>query len=402
MQLLPVTWRWVVLSTAVAPSLYYLLVIIVARSYFRRHDAAPRDFTPPVSVLKPVHGWEPEAYENFASFCRQDYPEYEILFAVASEEDPATPEIRRIIADFRHLPIRLVVGAGKLGSNDKVNKLCAMARAARHNLLVLSDADIRVGPGYLRSVAAPFRDANVGAVTSMFTGIPLHSFWPELEAIAISSDFMPAVLVARQLEGVRFALGATIGIRRECLEEMGGFEALVDEAADDYVLGSQTAAHGHRVEMVDAAVKTWCCLQNLPDFFMQRLRWAIMARQSRPLGYLGLAFTQGLPWTILAAAVSPTRTIAASYVAAYLVLRMAVVWDMGVRGLHDDLLKRRWWLVPLWDAFAFVLWLISLAWNRVRWRGVTYRVSKRHLTRVGPPPVLEKAGGEKHACHGVH
>ena len=126
-----------------------------------------------------------------------------------------------------------------------------LARAARHNLLVLSDADIRVGPGYLRSVAAPFRDAQVGAVTSMFTGIPVRSLWPELEAIYLSTDFMPAVLMARQLEGVRFALGATVAIRRECLAEIGGFEALADEAADDYELGCRTAARGHRVELVD-------------------------------------------------------------------------------------------------------------------------------------------------------
>lgn len=380
------SWRWVILGTAVAPSLYYLLVIIAERRFFRERDAAPRDFTPPVSILKPVHGLDPEAYENFASFCRQDYPQYEILFAVTSERDPAAPEIRRLIADFPHLPIRLMVTTEKFGSNDKVNKLCTLARAARHNLLILSDADIRVGPGYLRSVAEPFRHANVGAVTSMFTGIARPAFWPELEALSISADFMPAVLVARQLEGVRFALGATIGIRRECLEEMGGFEALADEAADDYELGSRTAAHGHRVALVDATVKTWCCLRTLPEFFVQRLRWAIMARQSRPLGYLGLTFTQGLPWTVLAALAAPTRLLAGGYVAAYLILRLAVVGDMGIRGLHDDLLKRRWWLVPLWDAFAFVLWLISLVWNRVRWRGVVYRVAGGRLIRVGPAP----------------
>ena len=207
------TWfRWAILGAAILPSLSYLLIIFAARSFFRRHSRAPRDFTPPVSVLKPVHGLDPEAYENFASFCRQDYPEYEVLFAVTNEQDPATPVIRKLIADFPALPIRLVVAPEKIGSNDKVNKLCAMARAARHNLLVLSDADIRVGPGYLRSVAAPFRDAKVGAVTSIFTGLPVRSLWPELEAVYLSTDFMPSVLMARQLEGVHFALGATVAI----------------------------------------------------------------------------------------------------------------------------------------------------------------------------------------------
>ena len=376
--------RWGILGAAILPSFSYLFIIFAARRFFRRHNAAPRDFTPPLSVLKPVHGLEPEAYENFASFCRQDYPEYEVLFAVTNEEDAATPVIRKLIADFPALSIRLVVGSKKIGSNDKVNKLCGLAHAARHSLLVLSDADIRVGPGYLRSTAAPFRGAQVGAVTSMFTGIPRPSLWPELEAIYLSTDFMPAVLMARQLEGVRFALGATIGIRRECLAEIGGFEVLADEAADDHELGRRTATRGHRVELVDATVKTWCCLQSLHEFFIQRLRWAIMARQARPLGYVGLVFTQGLPWTVLALILAPTRLLAGSFVAAYLILRMGAVWTMGVWGLHDDLLKRRWWLVPLWDAFAFVLWLNSLFWSRVHWRGVEYRVSGGRLIPVAP------------------
>ncbi|MGA3327587.1 MAG: bacteriohopanetetrol glucosamine biosynthesis glycosyltransferase HpnI [Terriglobia bacterium] len=378
--------RWAILGAAISPLLSYVFVIFAARSFFRRHNAAPRDFTPPLSVLKPVHGLDPEAYENFASFCLQDYPEYEVLFAVASEQDAATPVIRKLIADFPALPIHLVVTTEKIGSNDKVNKLCALARAAMHNFLALSDADIRVGPGYLRSVAAPFRDAQVGAVTSMFTGIPLRSLWPELEAISISTDFMPAVLMARALEGVRFALGATAAIRRECLAEIGGFEALADEAADDHELGCRTAARGHRVELVDGSVKTWCCLQSWREFYIQRLRWAIMARQARPLGYVGFIFAQGFPWTVLAALLAPTALLAGSFVAAYLILRLAAVWTMCVWGLHDELLKRRWWLVPLWDACAFVLWLNSLFWSRVRWRGVQYRVAGGRLIPVASHP----------------
>jgi len=374
--------RWVILGAAILPSLLYLFAIFAARSFFRRQNSAPRDFTPPVSVLKPVGGLEPEAYENFASFCLQDYPEFEVLFGITDPQDAAIPAIRKLIADFPALPIRLVVTPEKIGSNDKVNKLCGLARVARYNLLVVSDADIRVGPAYLRLVAAPFRDAQVGAVTSLFTGIPLRSLWPELEAVCLSTDFMPAVLMARQLEGVSFGLGATVAARRESLVEIGGFEALADEAADDHDLGSRIAARGHQVELVDGTVKTWCCPHSLHEFYVQRLRWAIVTRQSRPLGYAGLILTQGLPWTALAVILAPTRPLAWSFVAAYLILRMAVVWTVGVWGLHDDLLKRRWWLVPLWDAFAFVLWLNSLFWSRVRWRGVEYRVSGGRLIPV--------------------
>jgi ceramide glucosyltransferase len=373
------------MGAAILPSLSYLLIILAARSFFRHQRAAPRDFTPPISVLKPVRGLDTDAYENFATFCRQDYPQYEVLFAVTSEQDAAAPVIRKIISDFPALPIRLLVAAERIGSSDKVNKLCGLARAARHNLLVLSDADIQVGPDHLRSIAAPFREARVGAVTCMFTGIAVRSLWPELEAIYLSADFMPAVLMARQLEGVRFALGATIAIRRECLEEIGGFEALANEAADDYELGSRTAARGHVVELVDGTVKTWCSLESFHDFFIQRLRWAIMARQSRPLGYVGLIFTQGLPWTLLAALLAPSPMWAVSFLIAYITMRLAAVWTMGIWGLHDDLLKRRWWLVPLWDAFAFIFWFISLFWNRVHWRGVEYQVAGGRLIPVASP-----------------
>ncbi|MBZ5670223.1 MAG: bacteriohopanetetrol glucosamine biosynthesis glycosyltransferase HpnI [Acidobacteriia bacterium] len=377
--------KWAILVTAAMPSLYYLAVILSARRFFSRHDSAPGDFTPPVSILKPVQGLEPEAYENFSSFCRQDYPEYEILFGVSSERDPVVPEIRKLIADFPRLSIRLVVVAERCGSNDKVSKLCGLARAAKHSVLVVSDADIRVGPGYLRSVAAPFREARVGAVTSLYTGIAPRCLWSKLEAINLSSDFMASVLVARQLEGVRFALGATMAVRRECLAEIGGFEALADVAADDHALGSRIAARGHRVELVNGAVQTMCPVQSLREFFDHHLRWGMIAHQSRPLGYLGYGATLGLPWTLLAAILAPTRLCALSFVAAYLMLRAAVAWTVGVRGLRDSRLKRRWWLVPLWDAFSFIIWLGSHFRNRVRWRGAEYYMTGGRLIPAVSP-----------------
>ena len=374
--------RWAILGGAMLPSCCYLFIVFASHNFFWRHNTKPRDFTPPMSLLKPVHGLDPEPYENFASFCRQDYPVYEILFAVSGEHDPAAPVIRQIIADFPSTPIRLIVDAKKIGSNDKVNKLCAMGRAARYDILVQSDADIRVGPGYLRSIAEPFRDSRVGAVTSFYTGIVKRSLWPELEAIYLSTDFMPSVLLARELEGVHFALGATIAVTRQSLAEIGGFEGLVDDAADDYELGYRIAKLGHRVELVDGTVKTWCSLPSLKEFFVQRLRWAIMARQARPLGYLGLIFTQGLPWTVAAAILAPTHLLSLGFILAYLVFRMGAVWTMGVWGLQDDLVKRRWWLVPLWDVFGFVVWLASLVWSRVRWQGVDYRVAEGRLIPV--------------------
>lgn len=376
--------RWVILATALLPSLYYLAVVFLARRFFNPRKSPTSVFRPPVSVLKPVRGLDPEAYINFSSFCRQNYPEYEILFGVSSEQDPAVSEIRKLVADFPGVPIRLVGVAESIGSNDKVSKLCGLARAAKHHVLVVSDGDIRVGPNYLRSVVAPFCDAQVGAVTSLYTGIATRCVWSELEAINLSTDFMPAVLAARQLEGLRFALGATMAVRRECLAEIGGFEALADIAADDQYLGRRIAERGHHVELVNGAVQTMCSLRSLREFFERHLRWGVLIRKSRPAGYLGYVVTLGLPWTILAMLLAPTRIFALSFAAAYLVLRTAVVWTVGWRGLHDSLLMRRWWLVPLWDAFAFVVWVSSLIWNRIRWRGVEYYVTEERLIPIAP------------------
>ena len=374
------TWvRWAVLAAAVFPSFYYLGVIIAARRFFNRPEQAPRDFTPPVSVLKPVQGLDLDAYENYSSFCRQNYPQYEIVFGVSSEQDPAVPEIRKLIADFPQIPIRLVVVREGHGSNDKVSKLCGLAPAARYELLIVSDGDIRVGPDYLRTVVAPFRGAQVGAVTSLYAGIPSRSLWSKLEAVNLSTDFMPSVLLARQVEGVRFALGATMAVRRKALEEIGGFEALADVAADDHYLGRQIAAHGHQVELVDGTVKTMCSVKNRGEFFDHHLHWVVMGRQARPAGYFGYGFTLGLPWTILAVLLAPTWVVACGYVAAYLILRAGVAWTVGVRGLHDPLVKRQVWLVPLWDAFAFVFWLTSHFSNRIRWRGTEFSVARDRM-----------------------
>jgi ceramide glucosyltransferase len=369
----------VVLAGAVLPGLYYVAVLIAGHRFFSRSKSQAGDFTPPVTLLKPVRGLDPEAYENFASFCRQDYPEYEILFGVASEQDPAVPTIWKVVADFPDLSIRLLVTESRRGSNDKVSKLCGLQGESRFDILITSDSDVRVGPEYLRSVVAPFRDTRVSAATTLYTGIAPHGLWSRLEAINLSSDFMPAVLVAKLIEGVRFTLGATMAVRRDCLSEVGGFEALADSAADDHDLGRRLWERGHRVELVDAGVETVCSSGNWRSFFGHHLRWAIMNRHSRPWGYFGYVVTLGLPWALVAAILAPTRRIALGYLAGYVIMRTAVAMKVAVEGLRDPLPKRNWWLIPLWDACAAVVWFISLFWNRIRWQGIDYLVMDGRL-----------------------
>ncbi len=371
--------RWVVLVGAVLPLLYYLAAIYCARRFFAERDEHPAGFTPPVSILKPVRGLDREAYVNFASFCRQTYPSYEILFGVAHDQDPAIPAIRQVIRDFPALPIRLLIGSEDLGTNDKVNRLCGLACEARYDLLVISDSDIRVGPSYLASVVAPFRDPRVAVVTCLYRGLAEPLLWSELESINLTSSFLGGVLVAREMEGVRFSLGATMAITRERLSALGGFEALTDFASDDFEVGKRAAALGNRVALSSYTVETVCPSRTAREFFERQLRAAISLRHSRPGGHFGWLFAQGLPWSLAAAAASHSAFAAAGYLSAYLTLRLAMAWTVGVWGLRDQLLRKRLWLVPLSDAWGFVAWLLSFVCNRINWRGNRFRVRKGRL-----------------------
>ena len=286
--------KWAILAIAVLPFVYYLAATFCAWDFFRRRREVTVDFSPPVSILKPLQGLEHEAYENLASFCRQDYPEYEILFAVDDGRDSAIPIIEKLIRDFPSLPIRLLVGSGIPGPNNKVTKLCRLGREARHELLVVSDSDIRVKPDYLRRVVSPFRDPSVGAVTCLYVGMTEHNLWSELEDLNLTSDFLASTLVARKLEGMNFALGATMAVTRSRLAEIGGFEALADCAADDHELGRRIAARGYRVELAPCTVQTLCASSTAREFFEHHLRWGVVTRHSRPWGYAGLVVYTGL------------------------------------------------------------------------------------------------------------
>ena len=381
--------RWAILAIAVLPFVYYLAATFCAWEFFRRHCEVTADFSPPVSVLKPLRGLEHEAYENLASFCRQDYPEYEILFAVDDGRDPAIPVVEKLISDFPSLPMRLLVGSGTPGSNSKVAKLCRLGREARHELLVASDSDIRVKPDYLRRVVSPFRDPSVGAVTCLYVGMTEPNLWSELEDLNLTTGFLASTLVARKLEGVNFAFGATMAVPRSRLAEIGGFEALADCAADDHELGRRIAARGYRVELAPCVVQTFCASSTAREFFEHHWRWGVVTHHSRPWGYAGLLFTQGLPWSLAAAAVAPSRVAAIGYLGTYLVTRLAMAFTFGAYGMKDPLLRRRWWLIPLRDAVGFFIWVATLFSNRVSWRESKFDVRRGRLI-----PVTSRAGSE--------
>lgn len=385
---LPVSlWRILILVLALAPLGYYVVATIAALRFFTRERAKQLpDFTPPVSILKPVYGVDFASCENFASFCTQDYPAYEILFCVNDLADPAIAAIQEIMADFPDRPIRILSGAAQLGSNRKVNNLVLLAREARHEILVQSDGDVRVGPNYLRDVVAPFRDPLVGVVSCLYRGIAQENLWAQLEAVGAASDFMAGVLVADWKEGVTFALGASVTTTKSWLAKIGGYEALANLLADDYEIGNRVHKAGGKVLLSREAVSTMYPAQTARGFWEHQVRWARTIRLVRPASFLGLLFTHGLPLALLAAAVAPAAWIGAAYLVAYLVLRLVMAWVVGVWGLQDAVLRRKLWLVPLRDLLHFAVWLAAFTSNRIKWRGLQFELRQGQMFEPQPPP----------------
>jgi ceramide glucosyltransferase len=385
-------WRDAVLLVAAAPLVYYVLATLAALRFFRQARArALPNYTPSVSVIKPVRGVDFGSHENFASFCRQEYPDYEVLFAVNDDGDAAVPMIRRIIAEFPERKIRLLVGAEHFGANRKVNKLARLAREAQNEVLVLTDGDVRVGPHYLHEMTAPLADRKIGAVTSFYRGIAENNLGAEIEAVGASSDFFAGVLMAGWTEGITFALGASIATTKEWLGKIGGFEAIADTLADDYELGHRIAKAGGEVILSRETVWTMYPAQTLRSFWDHQVRWARTVRLCRPLSYAGLLLTQGLPWALLAALVAPAKWIAGVYLLVYLILRFAMAWTVGIWGIGDEVLRRRIWLVPLRDAVHFIIWLASFGSNHIRWGNVEYVIRQGRMVPL--------AGGERAATN---
>jgi ceramide glucosyltransferase len=383
--------RYGMLTVATFPLIYYLLVIYSSWRFFRRRvtpaGSAPGSFTPPVSNLKPIRGVDPEAYDNFASFCRLDYPDYELLFCVGGEDDPIVPTLERLTRDFPERQIRILYGTGSGALNDKAAKLARLVSEARHEILVISDSDVRARPDYLRTVVAPLANPKVGAVTCFYVPIEVRTLTESLQAVGMVSDFYAGVLVSRQLDGMKFALGPTIATSRTQLAGFGGYRAIENRPADDLLVGRLIAARGYEVQLLPYyTIMTVPDYQSMPDLLHKRLRWLVVMRHMRPWGHLGLLFTQGLPWSLAALAIRPTLGVALGYLGAYLGLRLAMTWLIGVRGLRDQKLWGKMWLLPVWDVMAFFIWLVSFGRNSFRWRGGEYYIRHGQLVPVNTHP----------------
>jgi ceramide glucosyltransferase len=369
----------------VSSTLYYLLCLRSAIIFLRQRKTGEVSRTqalPPVSILKPLKGIDPEIYESFRSHCQQDYPEYEIIFGVSDPDDAAIESVKALKREFPDRRIQLVVSPVILGANVKVSNLAQMIAEARHDCLIVNDSDIRVQPDYLRRVIAPLADPNVGMVTCLYRGVAAATLGSRLEALGISTDFCAGVLAARQLEsGIRFGLGSTLAFRRVELEKIGGFASIVNHLADDYELGKRIADLGLAVKLSEVVVETYLPAYSLRDFFGHQLRWARGVRDARAGGYFGLAFTFGILWALLAVVASREAFWALGALASTLFLRFAVALVVGWKVLRDRQLFSYGWMIPLRDLIAVVVWIVSLGGHAVTWRGDRFELKDGKLTR---------------------
>jgi ceramide glucosyltransferase len=369
-------------------SIYYLLCLWSAARFLRERKVANEAGTmplPPISILKPLKGTDPEIYESFRSHCLQDYPAYEIIFGVSDPNDPAIESVKALQREFPDRRIQLLVSPKILGANVKVSNLAQMLVEARYNHLIVNDSDIRVEPEYLRRVTAPLADSRIGMVTCLYRGVAGPTLGSRLEGLGISTDFCPSVLAARQLEGgIRFGLGSTLAFRRTELEKIGGFTSFVDYLADDYELGKRIAELGVAVKLSDVVVETYLPSYRLREFFAHQLRWARGVRDARAGGYLGLVFTFGLLWSLLALAASRGALWAWSAFAVTMFLRFAVALVVGQGVLRDRQILKHAWLIPLRDLVATAIWFASLGGHTVTWRGDRFHLKDGKLTKVAP------------------
>jgi ceramide glucosyltransferase len=364
----------------------YCVLAIWAAVRFARTQATPKPSPtqlPPLSILKPLKGTDPEMYESLRSHCLQNYPEYEILFGLSDPSDPALNVVKDLQRDFPDQPIQVVRCERILGANGKVSSLAQLAAVAKYEHLLVNDSDIRVACEYLRTVIGEIQQPHVGLVTCLYRGVPAATLGSRLESLGISTDFSAGVLVARQLEnGLHFGLGSTLAFRKSDLKAVGGFEAIADYLADDYELGRRIAGQNLKVSLSHSVVDSFLPAYDFSQFFSHQLRWARTIRASRPGGYAGLLLTFTLPWALLSLVLARGADWALALFALAFLIRILMAVTVGTLVLSDRELLRSLWLLPIRDLLAVVLWTGGLAGRKIVWRGQTFHLRTGKLKRV--------------------
>jgi ceramide glucosyltransferase len=358
----------VLLALTAGAIVFTLLVVEAARRYLSVPQL-PLEHMPPISILKPLAGLDEGLEENLRSFFEQDYPRFEVLMAVSTADDPALALARRLAAAYPHIPTQIIVTGEPPYPNRKVCSLDRMVKAASYDLLVMSDSDIRVTGGMLRAIAAEFQDPHLALTTCPYRAVPGRGIWSRLEAVMMNTEFLSGILVARMLEGMRFAVGPTTAARKRLIEAIGGFESLRDFLAEDFVLGQRAAELGFGVGLSRYVVEHRIGTSDFRANANHRMRWVRSTRRSRPAGYLGQLFTYPLPLALLLVCWSQSWW---PLLAAAFGLRMWAAWIVAIRILDDPLVRRNWWLAPLQDLMSFLFWIGGFFGNTITWRGKVY------------------------------
>jgi ceramide glucosyltransferase len=388
-------------------SVYSVLVLLASRRFARRRSYALRqarslsatEFLPRLSLFKPLSGNEPDLEARLEDFFRQDYPNFEILFAARYSWDPGLKVARGVAARYPHIPAQFLTTGEPAYSNAKVASLELMAQAATAEILVISDSDVRVSPTYLREVAAPFADSKVGLVTCLYRGVARgKGLWSRLEATAMSFEMAAGVLVAESIEGMRFALGPTMAVRRECVEEIGGFGTLGRFCADDFLLGNRVAERGHRVVLSEHVIDHIVLNEDFLQSIRHQARWMKSTRFSRPKGHLGTGLTFSVPfglltWGTAAALGWPMLGFAAF---AWSVLsRMLLGALVGGQVVEERDLLRSVLLYPLRDLMGFGFWAASYTSNKILWRDEVFELLREGEMRRYTPETPASPIGEE-------
>ncbi|MCC6345291.1 MAG: bacteriohopanetetrol glucosamine biosynthesis glycosyltransferase HpnI [Bryobacterales bacterium] len=358
------------LALAVGSLVFTLLSIEAARRYLAVRPPPLRE-TPPISVLKPLAGLDEGLEENLRSFFEQDYPQFEILMAVSTPDDPALAAARRLQSAYPGIPSRILITGEPPYPNRKVRSIHEMTLAARHELLVMSDSDIRVSRDMLRTLAAEFQDPQLALTTCPYRAVPGESPWSRLEAVMMNTEFLAGILTARMIEGMRFAVGPTIACRKQAVEAIGGFESLKDFLAEDFVFGQRAAALKLGVALSSYVVEHRIGAAGFGQNREHRLRWVRSTRRSRPAGYAGQLFTYPLPLALLLTAAEPGWW---PLLALALLLRGISAWQTAALILRDPLTTSRPWLAPLQDIVSFLYYLAGFFGDTIAWRGRKFRL----------------------------
>jgi ceramide glucosyltransferase len=363
----------VFLMMMVAGALVYALLTIIAAAAYRSVSAALLRDRVPISILKPLAGVDEGLEANLHSFFAQQYGEFEILFAVHDAADPAIALVEKLRREFPAVPTRLIVSGDPPYPNAKVYSLDRMLQAARHEIVVMGDSDVRVSPRLLETLAREFQAERVGLITCPYRAVAGRSLWSEMEALFMNTEFLGGVLVSRLLNGMDFALGPTIAVRKRALAQIGGFDFLKDYLAEDFVMGNRVAASGWRVLLSSEVIEHRIGSEKFGSNLSHRLRWLRSTRRSRPLGYIGQVFTNPFAVGLIAWAILPAWWPALLVTA---LVRAASAWAQAGWVLHDPLTRRYWWAVLPQDVWNFLIWVAGFFGNTVVWRGRTYYVAR--------------------------